>query len=621
MPRIVTIVGTDGSGKTTMSSALVDLLREQGVDAAREWLGAESYITAPVRKLLRSRWRRLPTSESSQQTTREVAQKQAMVARHAWAKRLYLAVVLLDYRLQLAFKMQRNRGRDLLVADRYLFDVIVNLALTYGLSIQETVELAQRQIAKLPLPLVRIFLRVEPEVSMQRKDDIPDIEYLRLRFDYYEAIAASFGFVVLDGTLPVADNAKWLLEHVITSLELPHVHYVHANNEDVGGADFVLVSMADQMRSWAGAYRTTVSLRSATAAARLHAQRGTPVLLAPVVRPQVTAGPRGLVRLAVKGPVTLAYFYRLFGRERPDIVHVNDLYDFLPALAARARHVPVVYHIRMIRAGFVRRVFRQLLPRSSDAIVSVSEAVRRVYDPQRSLGGRHRVIHDLGNPVLVDFAGDVTVNQARPTGLAPGGRLVIMVGRIQEWKGQHVFLDAISLLPADIRQRNAFVLVGGGVDGRSDYWGSPEYVGEVVAKAGHLGVQCLGDRNDVPDLLLAADVSVHCSIRPDPFPGVVIESLLAGTATVAADVGGVPEMIDSPDVGMLYAPGDARALSDHLLQLLDSDTSPRSRFGSAARARALRLVSPKAIYDQIDGLYRDLIPPSRTRAAWPRAAG
>lgn len=615
--RIVAIMGTDGSGKTTLSSALVDALREDGVDAAREWLAAESYLMAPVRGLLRWRWRKTDTPEHTEpgaSSTREVAQKHAVVARYRWARRLYLAVVFLDYRMQLSAKFIRCYRRDVLVADRYLFDVVVNVALTLGLSTEEAVELAQRQIARIPLPQVRVFLRVDPGVSMGRKDDIPDIEYLRLRMQYYEAIAAAFGFVVLNGTRPIQENCELLCGYLGESLANPYVHYVHANNIDVGGADLVLVSMARHMRPWGQGYRTTVSLRLATTAAQAHADVGTPVMLAPVVRPQVSAGMRGLINLAVKGPLTVVHFWRLFGREQPDIVHVNDLYEFLPAIAARIRRIPVVYHIRMIRpAGTVRDGLRWLLPHISSKVISVSTAVRREYDPDGEQGDRHCVIHDLGNGTLVEFAGEVTEPQPRPPGLIPGERLVVMVGRIQGWKGQRVFLDAIGKLPEDIRRRHAFVLVGAGVEGRSDLWGSPDYLREVVADADRLGVQWLGARDDVPALLLAADISVHCSIRPDPFPGVVIESLLAGAATIASDLGGVPEIIQGADVGVLYPPGDASELSSHLLRLLTLEKTPRALYSVAARNRGLQLVAGESVGAQLDNLYRSLlVGPSRS---------
>lgn len=616
--RIVAIMGTDGSGKTTLSMALVGALRKDGIDAAREWLGAESIIMAPVRSVLRLRWRRaqpLGHSRPGTEYSRQIAQKHATAAKYKWAQRVYVAAVLLDYRVQLAFKLFRNRRREVVVADRYLFDVIVTLSLTLGLSTQDAVELAQRQFARIPLPQVRIFLRVDPEVSMQRKSDIPDIDYVRLRFQYYEAIASAFGFMEFDGMVPVAKNAELLRDHVVKSYGEPHVHYVHANNLDIGGADLVLVSMAHQMRS-RGQYRTSVSLRLCTAAARAHADLGTPVLLAPFVRPQLSGGTRSLWRLFLSGPSAALHFWRLFGRERPDIVHVNDLYDFIPAIVASVRRIPVVYHVRMIKEGKIGRAFQHLLPRISGSIISVSEAVRRAYELERPpREGRNFVIHDFGNPALVGFSGEVTANQPRPADLIPGERLVVMVGRIQGWKGQHIFLEAVSLLPPEVRERNVFVLVGGEVDGHGD-WGSAGYFQEVTREADRLGVQFLGERNDVPALLLAADVSVHCSIKPDPLPGVVIESLLAGAATVASAVGGVPEIVPDSTIGLLYCPGDAQALASHLLQLLTQETSPRATYAETARRWALQFVAPDAVAEKIDSVYKSLL---SDRSRWSDA--
>ena len=100
---------------------------------------------------------------------------------------------------------------------------------------------------------------------------------------------------------------------------------------------------------------------------------------------------------------------------------------------------------------------------------------------------------------------------------------------------------------------------------------------------------------------------MHCSITPDPFPGVVIESMLAGAATIATRAGGVTEMIDSPNVGVLYSPGNAGELSHHLQRLLEQVQSPRAVFGVPARSRALELVDAKSVDTQMDGLYRRVL--------------
>lgn len=613
MPKIVSIIGTDGSGKTTLSDAVADRLSADGLSVARVWLGAESYLTAPVRVVLKALWAGRSTASLGYRG--EVDRKHAVASRLAWATRLYVWLILLDYRLQLAAKLWRSRGRSVIIADRYAFDVAVNIGLTLGWSPERVVELSQRLMAVVPVPVVGVFLRVDPEVSLTRKDDIPDADYLRLRLAHYQAIADAFGFVRMDGTEPIECNATSLVDHLRTALARPRVHYVHANNHDVGGADKVLVSMAAHMRHPSHApqagFRTTVSLRLPTAAATAHARAGTPVLLHRFHRPQVRSRLSGVLRLVLLGPISFVAFLRLFLRERPDLVHVNDLYDFIPAAAARLLGMPVVYHVRMIQTNpRILDGFRWLLPRVSSAIVSVSNAVRRHYFPV-SPPAQAIAIHDLGDPRLVTDQGDLRQPRRRPAGVAEGGRLVVMIGRVEEWKGQHVFLEAIGRLPQRVRQENCFALVGGPVPGREDYF-------DLIARqATDLGVLMLGERSDVPDLLRAADISVHCSVAPDPFPGVVIESLLSGAATIGSGAGGVLEMINSPAAGVLVPPNDPAALSRALEDLLTARRTPRARFAEPGRAQGLVLIDEKAIDAQMERLYLQVLQAAAAAAGAP----
>lgn len=625
MPGLICIIGTDGSGKTTLSDSVAEALRLRGVRAERVWLGSESYLMAPVRRLLRPLWRRVQGGRKREggrpDYRAEIASKSALAGRFRFAVPVYVALLWLDYRLQVALKRWRHRHSAVVIADRYLFDVAVNLGLTLGWSPERVVDFARRRLAGMELPAFRVFLRVEPEVSIARKDDIPDLDYLRLRFSHYEAIARAFGFTERDGTLPIAVNRDWVLAEARREAARPYVIYVHANNSDVGGADKVLALMARHMRDHGrpeGGARVAVCLRLATPVVGAHGAAGVPVILHPFVRPQTSAGLRGVLSLLLRGPGSLWFFWRLFGRERPDIVHVNDLYDAIPVLAARLRGIPVVWHIRMIKDGAVMRgLFALLLRRWADVSVSVSRAVQAHYAldrPDGRHGGQHRaeVVHDLGNAALCAEERDPSVPAARPEGLpvaAGGRRLVLMVGRVEPWKGQDVFVEAVSRLSPEMRGAHDFALVGGGVEGKEDY------LRTVVAAAGRAGVLYLGQRDDVPALMAAADVSVHASVAPDPFPGVVVESLLAGAATVATAAGGVVGMIRHGTDGLLYPPGDAAALARALGELLEGGEAPRARFAVAARQRALSLVDASVVDGQIAAIYAGLLEARRVGVA------
>nr|CAD6610454.1 glycosyltransferase family 1 protein [Rhizobium sp. TCK] len=615
MQQMICVIGTDGSGKTTLSNSVAEKLEQNGIEASRVWLGSESVLMAPARYVLRRLWgkqRKSPASAppaEKRRSSEEVKLKNNLVERYPWAIGLYVAMTWFDYRLQVAWKLFTHRGTQTIIADRYLFDVAVNLGLTLGWSPEQVVEFVMSRLSAMPLPQVRIFLRVSPEVSLTRKDDIPDAEYLHMRFAYYEAIAKAFGFTELDGTKPISDNTDRLLRIAEEQSRKSYVIYVHANNTDVGGADKVLALMANHMQHYSAdlggtpGFRASVALRLPTPILSSYKQNGIPVILYRFLRPQVSRGVIGIVGSVLAAPRSLWFFLRLFGRERPDLVHVNDLYDCIPALAARLRGIPVVYHIRMIKSGkFLQTFFSRSIDRLADASISVSAAVRDHYfHPPEGLRSRPEVVHDLGNEELVRDQRDPTEPTPRPPSLPQGGRLVLMVGRIEPWKGQHVFIEAVKLLPAALRESASFAIVGGGVDGKEDYHL------DIKRAASAAGILMLGTRDDVPALLRAADISVHCSVEPDPFPGVVIESLLAGAATVATSMGGVLEMITDPSIGTLVPPNDPKALADALSDLLSDVTPPRKKYGEIGRNRALSLVDPDVVDTKIAAIYRNLI--------------
>jgi glycosyltransferase involved in cell wall biosynthesis len=617
LTRVVTVIGTDGSGKTTLTDLATERLSSRGLRAERVWLGAESHLMKPARSVLRILWAKrakqtssnnqaVPTGQSTSYRE-EIAQKNHVANQFRFATQIYVWLAITDYRLQIAVKLWRHRKADIILADRYVFDVCVNIGLALGWTPERVVELASKQLSRFPLPQVRVFLRVEPAVSMSRKDDIPDPDYLALRLRYYDEIAAAFGFAVLDGTDPIDRNCERLVELMLGEYAKVYVHYVHSNNTDIGGADKVLALMAQHSLRPSipdhPGHRVSVSLRETTSIVDEYRNSGIPVLIHSFVRPQVSGKLLSISTFAFRAPSGFMHFRRLLSRERPDLVHVNDLYDFIPAIVAKSLGIPVVFHLRMIKTNEpLRRAFLALLPIASDVTVSVSAAVRGHYFSPLNQG-KHRaeVIYDLGNAELSAASSCIAEAGERPDPLPAGGLLVLMVGRIEPWKAQHIFVEAVGLLDAEIREANVFALVGGRVAGKEDY------ADQVALAAESVGVLLLGERDDVPDLLRAADISVHCSTSPDPFPGVVIESLLAGAATIAADAGGVPEIINSEVVGIRVPPGNAAKLAAQLEQLVRGSASPRHRYSTPGRARALELVDPKEIDRQILALYRDLV--------------
>jgi glycosyltransferase involved in cell wall biosynthesis len=97
-------------------------------------------------------------------------------------------------------------------------------------------------------------------------------------------------------------------------------------------------------------------------------------------------------------------------------------------------------------------------------------------------------------------------------------------------------------------------------------------------------VQLLGYRQDVPELLRAADIFTLPSHR-EGMPRSIIEAMLSGLPVVATDIRGSREEVVDGSTGFLAPLGDVPALA-RALQRLAADADLRRTFGRAGRERA-----------------------------------
>jgi glycosyltransferase involved in cell wall biosynthesis len=167
--------------------------------------------------------------------------------------------------------------------------------------------------------------------------------------------------------------------------------------------------------------------------------------------------------------------------------------------------------------------------------------------------------------------------RARAFGLAPGQRCVIYVGQLSEAKG----VDDLLAIQSEILDRFPDVSV---------VWIGDGPLGAEVGRTASPRVRHLGLRSDVEMLLPLADVIVAPSRWHEAFCLTVAEAAAAGVPAVAARVGGIPEVVANGETGILFPPGDRKALAGSLGLLL-ADETLRTRMGTAARRQAQALFS------------------------------
>jgi glycosyltransferase involved in cell wall biosynthesis len=184
-----------------------------------------------------------------------------------------------------------------------------------------------------------------------------------------------------------------------------------------------------------------------------------------------------------------------------------------------------------------------------------------------------------------------------------GGPLLLFVGQLRPRKGPRVLIEA---LPA-IRERHphARVLLVG-----PDH----DHVAELRALAESLGVTAAVDfvgtvsDADLPSYYAAADVFIFPTVTTIECLGLTfVQAMFAGTPVVATRIAGAPEVIRDGEDGFLVEPGDAAALADRVVHVLELPPDAREAVSRHGRERAAELYNESAILQDLFKAYDRLL--------------
>lgn len=278
----------------------------------------------------------------------------------------------------------------------------------------------------------------------------------------------------------------------------------------------------------------------------------------------------------------------LLKREKFDILHAHGYFASTVGRAAGilARVPVLITHVHTIFYNLSKRniAIDKFFNGYTHKIIFISQAVKDSFV---------KAGYTFGDKAVIIYNGvaDTIVPKTAPDGEE---KVLINVASLYAHKGQTYLLKAMKEVTVQFPQAVLWIVGDGPL--KEDL--------KKEAQALGLGERVIfwGRRTDVRKLLSQSQIFILPSTR-EGIPLSILEAMAAGLPIVATRVGGVAEMVVDHKTGILCPPGEAKALAQGIISLLQDPAKCRS-LGQAGRKSFEGKFTESHMLKDLDLLYQ-----------------
>ena len=278
------------------------------------------------------------------------------------------------------------------------------------------------------------------------------------------------------------------------------------------------------------------------------------------------------------------------------IVHVRSrapAWSCLLATIITRRKFVTTFHGTYNFKNFIKKFYNSIMVRSHLIIAGSNFIFSHINNNYSKYLDRKKKFLVIFRGINVDYFDSSKTSEVEENNLLSSWKItrdkkiILMPGRLTNWKGQKIFIDALNLVNKQFGHKQSFYAVILGSDqGRDVYTKKLKRLAEQYRLTGQL--KFIEHCKNMPLAYKISDLVVSASIEPEAFGRVAVESQSMQKPIIASNIGGANETIDNNKTGFLFETGNAVSLSKKIVEVLNLDESTLKSMGNEGRKNVIK---------------------------------
>ncbi len=284
--------------------------------------------------------------------------------------------------------------------------------------------------------------------------------------------------------------------------------------------------------------------------------------------------------------INIFFIFFLIKKNRINIVHARSrgpAWSCLIACKISGVKFVTTFHGTYNFNSSIKKYYNSIMVKSDIVITGsnfILDHIQSNYETTKSVQlVRRGIDENYFDPFNVESSEKEKIR--KDMGFSEQNFLVLLPGRLTNWKGQKIFIEAANFLKMQDKLSNIFFIILGDSQGRSSY---ETELHNLISKYKLVDkVRIIKPMNNMPLAYSFVNLVVSASIEPEAFGRISIEAQAMQKPILASSIGGSIETIIEGETGWLFKASSVEDLAGNIYKISKKEKSEIEKIGLMGR--------------------------------------